>query len=142
MKKSVFLFFFILSILGSCRSNKAVVKAAVSYQLSKDIKITEAYLQEEIPGQKDEVSKHFLTIKIEKESLTKEIRIDSIEFETKYYPLSSDSGRSVTKTTIRLKLEKGTILTQSINAFVFYTKNEQAFKQTVSFMVKPPIYLP
>lgn len=141
MIKNAQLLIFFLIILVACHSKKTLTRGDASSDSSPKLTFTEAFLQEEISGQKEETSKHYLTLKLEATDLSNEIEIDSIKFETNSYPLTSAFGKTHLKETIQLRLEE-TKLTGMKEALVFFSKREQVFKQTVPLSVKPTLYLP
>lgn len=140
MKYSVLVI--MLFAIASCGGPKeATVDAPAETKVM--IKVKEAYIQQEIPGQEGVAIKEYLDITLE-DFAKEKVTLNSVVFRTKEYNISSNknhyrfdlsTGKQL-KTDPRVKLN-------GYMATLHYTQNGKTHTKTIDKVVeKEPIYMP
>lgn len=132
------LVFIYLPLLFSCKVNYK--------QVNDVIKIKEAYIQQEIPGQQGMKPKRYLTIHLV-EALEKSIMIDSLHVFNNGFVAVKDvqyfkqTLRNEIGSPRKLVVGEGVELVPSV--IVYFKKGKEYYRQTIQpLQTKEPLYLP
>jgi|GEM_PF-6895381 len=133
--------FLLIAVHWSCNVNK--INGFMCYNESNELKIEQAFIQEEIPGTLWEKSRFYATILIEPFT-DSTILLDSIVYISSTFSEVKMTARTSIKFEIQVRDNSLKMEEECVDrATVYFKKDKQNYRQVIpEFLIKDPIYLP